>query len=120
MVYLNDLHRCYATLLESHDQVSYLQLKTLIKKSENVQKTLPKPLRLGKTWLLVHFEAASPIATGLDDPLVWLNRTCFKFLIKEACWRRSGREGWEDYWKGWLRGGSHGPALANVLDNSAC
>lgn len=49
MVYLNDLHRCYATLLESHDQVSYLQLKTLIKKSENVQKTLPKPLRLGKT-----------------------------------------------------------------------
>lgn len=48
MVYLNDLRRCYATLLESHVQVSYLQLKTLVKKTENVQKTLHKPLRLGK------------------------------------------------------------------------
>lgn len=43
MVYLSSLHRCYATLLESHVQVFYLQPKTAVK--ESVQKRLHKPLR---------------------------------------------------------------------------
>jgi len=48
-MYLSDLHRCYATLLKNHVQVSFLQAKTVVKKLEKVQKTLHKPLRLGKS-----------------------------------------------------------------------
>lgn len=49
MVYLSDLHRSYASLLESQVQVSYLQPETVIKKSEKVQKIWHKYLRLGKS-----------------------------------------------------------------------
>lgn len=49
MVYLSDLHRFYATLLESQVQVSYLQPETVIKKIEKVQKILHKYLRLRKS-----------------------------------------------------------------------
>lgn len=49
MVYLSDLHRLYATLLENLIQISHLQPKTVIKKHKKVQKSLHKPLRLGKS-----------------------------------------------------------------------
>lgn len=48
MVWLSDLHKCCATLLESHFQASYLQPNLALGNQKRLRKKFHQSLRLGK------------------------------------------------------------------------